>query len=94
MKEIQGNIDGSICSDNEYIRSEYNSIRLNITIVLRTLFKFDVEFYTGVKPEQLKEQDIVNNGTLDKLIREQRTSPDMATSPMNDSAFASTIQAN
>jgi hypothetical protein len=29
IKEIQGNIDGSICSDNEYIRSEYISIRLN-----------------------------------------------------------------
>ena len=67
---MQGNIDSSICSDNEYRRSEYNSIRLNITIVLRTLFKFDVEFSPGVTPEQFRkqfrEQDIVNNGTLEK----------------------------
>jgi hypothetical protein len=39
MKEMQGNIDRSICSDNEYIRSEYNSIRLNIASVQIVVMK-------------------------------------------------------
>ncbi len=101
MKEMQGNVDRYISSDNEYIRSEYNSIRLNIAVVLRILFKFDIEVAPSVKLEQLKQlklqlkqQDIVNNGTLDKLIREQRISSDMATSLMNDSAFSNDIQKN
>ncbi len=41
----------------------------------------------------MEEQDIVSNGTLDKLIREQRISSDMATSLMNDSRFAYDVQA-
>jgi phosphate:Na+ symporter len=101
MKGMQGNIDRYMCSDNEYIRSEYNNIRLDIAIILRTLFKLDDEIAPAVKLEQLKqlklqlkEQDIVNNGTLDKLIREQRISSDMATSLMNDSAFAYDIEKN
>jgi phosphate:Na+ symporter len=75
--------------------------RLNIAVVLRILFKFDIEVAPSVKLEQLKQlklqlkqQDIVNNGTLDKLIREQRISSDMATSLMNDSAFSNDIQKN
>ena len=101
MKEMQGNIDRYMCSDNEYIRSEYNSIRLSIAVVLRVLFRIDAETSPAVRKEQLqqlavqlKEHDIVSNGTLDKLIREQRISSDMATSLMNDSAFSSNIQKN
>jgi phosphate:Na+ symporter len=107
MKSMQGNVDRYMCSDNAYIRSEYNGIRLNIALVLRILFKIEAE--TGAearvgliaKRERLErmkyvleEQDIVSNGTLDKLIREQHISSDMATSLMNDSGFAYDIQAN
>jgi len=101
MKEMQGNVDRYMCSENKYIRSEYNSIRLNIAVVLRVLFKFDKEALLGARQElleelklKLKEQDIVNNGTLDKLIREHRITSDMATSLINDSAFSYEIQKN
>jgi len=101
MKEMQGNIDRYMCGDNEYIRSEYNGIRLHIALVLRTLFRIEDSVGPALKNERLEqlkqvleEQDIVRNGTLDKLIREQRISPDMATSLMNDSSYAYDIQSN
>jgi phosphate:Na+ symporter len=43
---------------------------------------------------RMEEEDIIANGTLDGLIREQRITPDMATSLMNDSAFSYDIQNN
>jgi len=101
MRSMQGNVDRYMCADNEYIRSEYNGIRLNVALVLRTLFKIESEVSPSAKRERmqrmkqvLEEQDIVSNGTLDKLIREQRISSDMATSLMNDSGFAYDVQAD
>ncbi len=101
MKEMQGNIDRYMCADNEYIRSEYNGIRLHIALVLRFLFRIEDTVGPTLKIERLEqlkrsleEQDIVSNGTLDKLIREQRISSDMATSLMNDSTYAYDIQRN
>jgi phosphate:Na+ symporter len=99
MKEIQDNIDRYMLSGNSYIRSEYNGIRLNIAILLRTLFRIEDSATPSVTARRLRQlqqhletQDVVSNGTLDKLIREQRISPDMATSLMNDSSYAYNIQ--
>ena len=99
MKEMQGNVDRYMCSDNEYIRREYNLIRLNIAVLLRTLFRLEDDVMPAQKQErlgnlkeELEEQDIVGNGMLDKLIREQRINSDMATSLMNDSSYAYEIQ--
>ena len=99
MRSMQGNVDRYMCSDNAYIRSEYNGIRLNIALLLRTLFRIEEEVTSVAKREHLErmkvsleEQDIVSNGALDKLIREQRISSDMATSLMNDSGFAYDVQ--
>lgn len=101
MQEMQVNIDRYMRSDNTYIRSEYNGIRLNIAILLRTLFRIkDTETPSATAGKlhrlqnNLEAQDVVSNGALDKLIREQRISPDMATSLMNDSSYAYNIQEN
>ena len=101
MKEMQGNVDRYMCDDNEYVRREYNTIRLDLAILLRSLFKSDAEVGPVRKLEQLKafrlrmeEEDIIANGTLDKLIRENLITPDMATSLMNDSAYAYDIHNN
>jgi len=101
MQEIQDNIDRYMVSGNSYIRSEYNGIRLNIAILLRTLFRIEDTETPSVTAQRLRQlqqnletQDVVSNGTLDKLIREQRISPDMATSLMNDSSYAYNIQEN
>jgi phosphate:Na+ symporter len=101
IKEMQANIDRYMCADNKYVRREYNAIRLNIAILLRTLFTIEAQVSPAAKIEQLtrirlemEEQDIIANGALDKLIREQRITSDMATSLMNDSSFAYQIQRN
>ena len=100
-REMQANIDRYMCAENEYVRREYNEIRLNIALLLRTLFKIEEQVGPGQKIEALKrfslameEEDIIANGTLDKLIREQKISSDMATSLMNDSSYAYEIQRN
>ncbi|MFZ0468569.1 MAG: Na/Pi symporter, partial [Thiogranum sp.] len=99
MGEMQDNIDHYMDAENEYIRGEYNGIRLNIAMLLRTLFRFDDSLSPSMKRERLRqfqqsleEQDVVSNATLDKLIRERRISSDMATSLMNDNAYAYEIQ--
>ena len=101
MKEMQDNIDRFMCSDNEYIRREYNTIRLNLAILLRTLFTIRADVSPARKVQQLaelrlrlEEEDIIANGVLDKLIREDLITPDMATSLMNDSSYAYDIQNN
>ena len=101
MKELQKNIDRYMCAENTDIRQEYNSIRLNLAILLRALFISAAEVHPVQKLEQVRtfrarmeEEDIIANGTLDKLIREQRITPVMATSLMNDSAFSYDIQNN
>ena len=43
---------------------------------------------------RLEEEDIIANGVLDKLIRENRITSDMASSLMNDSSYAYDIQRN
>jgi phosphate:Na+ symporter len=99
MKEMQGNIDRYMCADNEYVRGEYNTIRLNLAILLRALFRSDAEIGPVQKMKRLKEiklemeqEDIIANGKLDKLIRGNHITSEMATSLMNDSAFAYEIQ--
>lgn len=101
IKEMQTNIDRYTCADNKYVRREYNAIRLNIAMLLRTLFSMEAQESPARKIEHLKRirlemeaQDIIANGTLDKLIREQRITSDMATSLMNDSSYAYEIQRN
>ncbi|MEN8207148.1 MAG: Na/Pi symporter [Pseudomonadota bacterium] len=101
MNELQLNIDRFMCADNEYVRREYNTIRLNLALLLRTLFETETEDSIPRKLEHLKafrvrmeEEDIIANGTLDQLIREHHITPDMATSLMNDTGFAYDIQNN
>ena len=101
MNELQINVDRFMCAENEYVRREYNTIRLNLALLLRTLFDTDTEESILRIPEQLKtframmeEEDIIANGTLDQLIRKNHVTPDMATSLMNDSGFAYDIQSN
>ena len=101
MKELQVNVDKYMCADNRYISHEYNAIRLNIAILLRTLFRIEEQVGPAQKIKELKqltlsleEKDIIANGVIDKLIREQRITSDMATSLMNDSSFSYDIQKN
>jgi phosphate:Na+ symporter len=99
MAAMQHNIDRYMCADNEYIRTAYNDIRLNIAILLKTLFRIEDTVSPTMKLERLQQfrqeleaQDIIRNDAVVKLIREQHITSDMATSLMNDSACAYDIQ--
>lgn len=101
MNELQININRYMCDENEYVRREYNSIRLSLALLLNALFNVDSEEDLRRFPDQLKrfreameQEDITANGTLDQLIRNNQVTPDMATSLMNDSGFAHDIQDN
>ena len=101
MKELHKNVDRYMCSENTDISQEYNTIRLNLAILLRALFMSSEQESPARRIEQIRafrermeDEDIIANGTLDRLIREQRITPDMATSLMNDSAFSYDIQNN
>ena len=97
IKETQGihkNMMTFIASDNEYIRVEYNKIRHFLASVLRQISAAatDPDSLSLLTLDQIKydmkSNDATLNGVLEALIREQKITPLMATSLMNDSAFA------
>ncbi len=100
-KHLHKNMVQNITSDNEYIRREYNKIRVFLGSVLRhisiaqegqgdpaTLLSLD-----AIKLE-MEENDSTSNGMLDTLIREDRITAQMATSLMNDSAYVYDVTKN
>ena len=94
--QLRVNVNRYMNSENEHIRKEYNLIRKNIAGVLRTLFRISemsdktAKILNQLKSD-LKKQDVLANGTLDTLVRKSAIDPQMATSLMNDNAFANDI---
>ncbi|MCU7959611.1 MAG: Na/Pi symporter [gamma proteobacterium symbiont of Bathyaustriella thionipta] len=101
MKDMQKNLDRAMASENKYFRHEYDEIRMQLGNLLRLLFSMEENSTISGRMlalqefrYQMEEHDIIANGVLDDLIRKQLISPEMATSLMNDSAFAYEIQKN
>ena len=101
MKEMQRNLDRFASVDNKYLQRAYNTIRLRTARVLRILFHMETEISDEQRLADLKDlkflieqEHSIADGTLVKLIREHRVTSDMATSLMNDDAFAYDIQHN
>ncbi len=100
-KHLQKNLKKYLNSPNHYIKEEYENIRKNITQLLR-----DIHALTLLQEEELivvqlskiklsiKKNDIIVNGGLDKLIRGDLITNEMATSLMNDSSYANDISKN
>jgi len=95
VKHLQKNLVVYLMSDNPDIRRQYNEIRTNMARVLREIH----EIAEDADPQmamlsldtikvEIAEDDILANGELDRLIREDLISAEMATSLMNDSAYA------
>nr|MBS9778531.1 Na/Pi cotransporter family protein [Gammaproteobacteria bacterium] len=100
-KHLQKNLDGYLTSSNQYIREEYENIRKNLTILLRDInviatTEEDDKIVLMLSKVKLviKKNDIIVNGKLDKLIREDLISIEMATSLMNDSSYVNDISKN
>ncbi|WP_044101823.1 Na/Pi cotransporter family protein [Neolewinella persica] len=95
IKSIRGlrkNVNHYMLSDNKYIKKEYNEMRHKVSRVLREIHitkeqkspELHLKRLEALK-EKANKSDVLTNGTLDKLIREQKISSVMATSLVNDS---------
>lgn len=95
VKEIQKNIARYEKSNNTYLLEEYNFIRSEIAKTLDTIYALqkngdDLEVVSKLEvlKDDIKHLDLINNGKIDNLIRENKIDTNMATSIINDSAFA------
>lgn len=101
IKHLQKNLVRFTQSPNMAIRTQYNRLRLQLAEVLRELVRIQSESASGVPNLSLdalklaiEEDDIIANGELDRLIRDNAITAEMATSLMNDSAYAYDVADN
>lgn len=95
IKPLHHNMNVYLNSENEYIRKEYNNLRRMILKILRLTRKAKAKVLEEdhmdnclLLRDQVENNDVLINGTIDKLVREDLISNTMATSLMNDSAIA------
>lgn len=97
-KHLQKNMLKYTYSRNEHIRGQYDDIRKGLAELLRninTIANTDEEdiiiLLLSKAKVHMERYDIINNGTLDKLIRQGLITNQMAISLMNDSNYAYNI---
>ncbi|MBW2528671.1 MAG: Na/Pi symporter [Deltaproteobacteria bacterium] len=97
VKHMRKNLSVYIHSKNLHIRRAYNDIRIMLGTVIRELNVIreaakdgGEDARAGLEPlrKLVREYDSLQNGSLDMLVREELITPWMATSLMNDSAYA------
>ena len=100
-KHLQKNLVKYTKHSNEYIRMEYDTIKVDLAELLRniniiaTTQEDDVILLLLSKAKlHIEKYDIIANGKLDNLIRNSLITNEMATSLMNDSAYAYDISKN
>lgn len=100
-KHMHKNLSQYMVSENAYIRDEYNKIRMRLGYLMRNLALVREQ---GDDPAEImsldnlkltmQSDDVTVNGALENLIRENKISATMATSLMNDSAYAYDVAKN
>jgi phosphate:Na+ symporter len=100
-KHMHKNMSHFIASDNEYIRAEYNKIRSFIGSVLHRLSIIQKStdddtgiFLLDVMRLEMEENDSLVNVSIENLVREEKITPLMATSLMNDASYAYDVTKN
>ncbi len=96
VKVLQTNINRFIKSKNSYIREEYNFLREDIAKTLDGIHTlrnsdsddFDILAKIKILEHNLNRLDMIGNGHIDNLIRNNLVETKMATSLINDSVFA------
>ncbi|MBJ6368106.1 Na/Pi cotransporter family protein [Snuella sp. CAU 1569] len=101
IKNVRGlrkNVNQYMNSENVYIRKEYNRLRHKISQVLREIYITGQDSNPEMHAKKLKKlkskavkNDALVDGTLDKLIRDNKISSVMATSLANDSDIVADI---
>ena len=100
-KSLQTNFDKYMDSENNYIREEYDKMRKKISGIFRKIYLTSIDpnpqrHISSLKTllERSKKIDVLESGELDRLIRNNLISSQMATSLANDSATVSWIAKN
>ena len=100
-KHMHKNLSHFVGSGNEAIRDEYNRIRAQLAMVMRELAEAragtedpTVTLSLDTIRVEMKENDAAMNTRLEGLIRENKVSPQMATSLMNDAGYAYDVAKN
>ena len=91
VRELNKNLTMSLTLDNKDLLDEYNNFRKKITQVLRVIYLFRTEEHSDKYAEKLddlktkaKENIRQSNKSIDKLIRKNLISAEMASSLFND----------
>lgn len=91
VKELNKNVTLALNSDNKYLTSEYDSFRKKVAKVLRVIYLFRTEEDSHLYAEKLaelkqeaKENIRLSNNSIDKLIRKNLITAEMASSLFND----------
>ena len=100
-KHLEKNMKFYTKSRNSHIKEQYNIIRKDLVKLLRLIDTIDVihdpdKIATLISKAKiyLKKYDIIANGTVDELIRQELITNQMAVSLMNDSQYAYEISKN
>jgi len=96
VKHMHTNLLQYGASDNADIRAQYDRLRKMIAHILRALDRLSEDREAALErlkelKAELRAADIVDNGQLDELIRANRISAVMASSLINDNAYAQNI---
>ena len=97
-KHLQKNLVKYTNSKNEHIKKQYDQMRVDLAELLGNIHKMatsneeDIAILSFTKAKvHAEKHDIIANGTLDHLIRNNLVTNEMATSLMNDSSYAFNI---
>ncbi len=94
MRDLQKNMFHYLKSNNEFIKEEYNHLRLNIAQTIeaieevKTSDDMDAVAQLELLRDKIRELKNIKNNTIDALIRENKIDTKMATSLINDSLLA------
>ena len=95
VRELHKNLNIYIKSKNESVKTEYNRFREQIAKIINDIDKLkrgddDLEVLSGLEliKGEIEKIDMVENGRIDKLIRENLIDTRMATSLINDSNYS------
>jgi len=93
VKELNKNVGKALNQENQYLFLEYNNFRKKVIKVLRVIYLFRTQDNTTKYAEKLaqlkkeaKENNKKSNKAIDKLIREDLITVEMASSLFNDYA--------
>jgi phosphate:Na+ symporter len=100
-KHLQKNLRKYSKNKNSYVKEQYDQLREDLATLLRDINSLlyvqeqhEIVLILSKAKVHAQKYDMIANGRLDNLIRENLITPEMATSLMNDSTYAYDISKN